>query len=73
MSAKQNSEKEACNKNFVEITQQDLPLSCPPNNKRVWDAHPRVYFPIAETGEYMCPYCGTFYVLKDVSACQKKF
>lgn len=59
------SEKESCNKNYYEISQADLPLSCPPIGTRVWDAHPRVYLPIAETGRYQCPYCGAEYVLKD--------
>ncbi len=59
------SEKEACNKRRCEITQADLPLSCPPRDLRVWDAHPRVYLPIEDTGHYCCPYCGTEYVLID--------
>lgn len=60
-----STEKEACTKRHVEITQADLPLSCPPRDDRVWDAHPRVYLPIEETGEYICPYCGTEYTLKN--------
>lgn len=60
-----NSDKEACTKLRVEISRKDLPLSCPPGDKRVWDAHPRVYLPIEETGEFTCPYCGTFFQLTD--------
>jgi uncharacterized Zn-finger protein len=30
---------------------------------KLWDAHPRVYLPIEKTGESLCPYCGTRYVL----------
>jgi uncharacterized Zn-finger protein len=56
---------EACTKLYCEITTRDLPLSCPPRDKRVWDAHPRVYLPIEETGACTCPYCGTEYVLKE--------
>lgn len=56
---------QACTERRYEITSADLPLSCPPRDKRVWDAHPRIYLPIAETGESLCPYCGAFYVLKD--------
>lgn len=52
-------------KRRYEISHKDLPLSCPPRDKRVWDAHPRVYLPIEETGNYLCPYCGALYVLKD--------
>ena len=28
-----------------------------------WNSHPRVFLPIAETGEEKCPYCGAVYVL----------
>ncbi len=27
----------------------------------LWSSHPRVFLDIAETGEAMCPYCGTRY------------
>lgn len=61
------SDKPACTTRTDEITYNDLPLSCPPRDERVWDAHPRVYLPIEETGVYTCPYCGTKYTLKDFS------
>lgn len=54
-----------CANRRYEITEADLPLACPPRDDRVWDAHPRVYLPIEETGHYTCPYCGTDYVLKN--------
>lgn len=57
--------EEACAKRRHDITQADLPLSCPPSNQRVWDAHPRVYLPILAAGCCVCPYCGTEYVLID--------
>lgn len=53
----------ACTKRRYEITQKDLPLSCPPRDDRIWDAHPRVYLPIEETGHAICPYCSAEYVL----------
>jgi uncharacterized Zn-finger protein len=31
---------------------------------RIWDAHPRVYLPIEETGNIRCPYCSAEYILK---------
>ena len=46
----------------IEVTAQDLPLHCPMPSMKLWDAHPRVYLPIEETGESLCPYCGTRYV-----------
>ena len=57
-------ESQACTKRRYEITQADLPLSCPPRKDRVWDAHPRVYLPIEETGQVICPYCSAEYILK---------
>lgn len=56
---------QACTKMQYEVTRADLPLSCPSINMRVWDAHPRVYLPIEETGAVVCPYCDAEYVLKD--------
>jgi len=49
----------------VEVSRADLPLSCPQPNQKIWNAHPRVYLPIEESGEATCPYCGTHYVLKN--------
>lgn len=65
MSKHEQNEGIACTKRRYEVTQKDLPLSCPPRDDRVWDAHPRVYLPIAETGMVICPYCSAEYVLKD--------
>ena len=62
------SSDQACTKRRYEITQADLPLSCPPSNCRVWDAHPRVYLPIEETGSVLCPYCSAEYVLTDFNS-----
>jgi len=49
----------------VEVSRAELPLSCPLPNQVLWDAHPRVYLPIEESGEASCPYCGTHYILID--------
>ena len=48
----------------IEITAADLPLHCPMPSMLLWNAHPRVFLPIEKTGESLCPYCGTRYVLK---------
>jgi len=48
----------------VEVTTEDLPLHCPTDSMELWDTHPRVFLPIEETGEALCPYCGTHYTLK---------
>lgn len=50
--------------NRVEVTEKDLPLSCPMPNMYLWNAHPKVYLPVHKSGEEKCPYCGTVYVLK---------
>lgn len=55
--------QQACTQRHSEVTYADLPLSCPPRDERVWDAHPRVYLPIEEEGEVVCPYCGTKFTL----------
>ena len=49
----------------VEVGHVDLPLSCPQPNQKLWNAHPRVYLPIEESGEASCPYCGTHYTLTE--------
>jgi len=49
---------------LIEVTATDLPLHCPMPDMLLWNAHPRVFMPIEETGESLCPYCGTKYVLK---------
>ncbi len=59
-----HQDDQACTKRVYEITSKDLPLSCPPRHDRVWDAHPRVYLPIEDTKESLCPYCGALYILK---------
>jgi uncharacterized Zn-finger protein len=48
----------------IEITTDDLPLHCPMPSMQLWNSHPRVYLPIENTGEALCPYCGTRYTLK---------
>lgn len=49
---------------IVEVKESDLPLHCPMPGDAVWDAHPRVFLAIEETGEARCPYCGTLYKLQ---------
>jgi len=48
-----------------EISGDDLPLHCPTKDMSLWNTHPRVYLPIEQRGEALCPYCGTTYRLKD--------
>ncbi|HVY05622.1 MAG TPA: zinc-finger domain-containing protein [Burkholderiales bacterium] len=48
----------------VEVSAIDLPLHCPLPSQALWNSHPRVFLPIGEDGEALCPYCGTRYVLR---------
>ncbi len=45
----------------IEVSEDDLPLHCPMPSMLLWNSHPRVYLPIENTGEALCPYCGTHY------------
>lgn len=58
-------DQQACTQLSVELTSADLPLSCPMKDKQVWNAHPRVYLSLEESGTVVCPYCATKYTLKD--------
>jgi uncharacterized Zn-finger protein len=49
---------------FYDVTQDDLPLSCPMPGMQLWNSHPRVYLPIEKTGWAKCPYCSAEYTLK---------
>lgn len=53
--------------NHYEVTTADLPLHCPLPGTTLWNSHPRVFLPIAETGQEKCPYCGAVYVLVDAA------
>ncbi|MFO1505659.1 MAG: zinc-finger domain-containing protein [Lysobacterales bacterium] len=56
----------SCAQRRYEVTRADLPLSCPMPDMLLWNAHPRVYLPIADNGGHAkCPYCGAEYILKD--------
>lgn len=46
-----------------EVSEKDLPLSCPMPGMYLWNSHPKVFLPVEETGEAKCPYCGAHYTL----------
>jgi uncharacterized Zn-finger protein len=48
----------------IEVTADDLPLHCPTPEMALWNSHPRVFLPIEQKGEALCPYCGTLYKLR---------
>lgn len=51
-------------KRYIEVEADALPLHCPTPAMQLWNSHPRVYLPLEEKGEALCPYCGTLYKLK---------
>lgn len=66
------SKKRACAALRYEVTEDDLPLSCPMPKFRLWDAHPRVFLPIKATGRIVCPYCNSEYILKNITSAVDK-
>jgi uncharacterized Zn-finger protein len=56
--------KSASKEREVEVTAVELPLHCPLPSQKLWNSHPRVFLAIEKTGEALCPYCGTRYVLR---------
>lgn len=50
-----------------EITQADLPLTCPMPGMSRWNSHPRVFLPVEKNGEAVCPYCSAHYTLVNKS------
>lgn len=48
----------------IEVSEKDLPLHCPTADAPLWSRHPRVFLDVAQSGQVLCPYCGTKYVFK---------
>ena len=48
----------------VNVKPTDLPVYCPNPAMPLWSSHPRVFLDVVDTGEGMCPYCGTRYRLE---------
>ncbi len=55
----------ACAEKKYIVSRQDLPFSCPTDVMELWNAHPKVYLPLEKTGEEVCPYCSSHFVLQD--------
>lgn len=49
--------------NRYEVSERNLPLSCPMPGMHLWNSHPRVYLAIEASGQVKCPYCGAEYRL----------
>lgn len=52
-------------KNRYEVSRADLPVHCPMPGSSLWNSHPRVFIPVEEAGQAICPYCGAEYTLVD--------
>jgi uncharacterized Zn-finger protein len=63
--ATNSSLETASTKREYEVRREDLPLSCPMPDQKLWNSHPRVYLPVEETGTATCPYCSSSYRLVD--------
>lgn len=50
---------------YYRVGPADLPLHCPMPGTSLWNSHPRVFLPVEEAGEAVCPYCGARYVLSE--------
>ena len=50
--------------NRYQVTESDLPLSCPMPGMSLWNSHPKVYLPVEQTGHAKCPYCGAEFHLE---------
>ncbi|KTC99142.1 zinc-finger domain-containing protein [Legionella erythra] len=62
----ENEKKQpACTEKMYVVHPGDLPLSCPTDEMQLWNAHPKVYLPIDKTGQEVCPYCGSRFILQD--------
>ena len=51
-------------RDVYELTEKDLPASCPMPDMALWNSHPREWLPVEETGEAQCPYCGALFRLR---------
>lgn len=61
--ANEDKGRKAQSPTIIQVTADDLPLSCPMPNQALWSQHPRVFIPF-EDGEGHCPYCGNLFRLK---------
>lgn len=55
--------KESNAQTFVEVTADQLPISCPLPDSPLWNSHPKVFIPLDDSPEAKCNYCGTVFRL----------
>ena len=59
-----NKQPACTEKNYI-VYPHELPLSCPRDDMILWNAHPKVYLPIEQSGNEVCPYCSSRFILSD--------
>ena len=59
------AQKQANAENTYHVTHADLPVHCPMDGMTLWNSHPKVYLPVEDNGEAICPYCSAKFVLDD--------
>ena len=47
------------------VSTNDLPLSCPTNEDKTWNLHPKVYLKFNDAGKASCQYCGAQFTLNN--------
>ena len=45
------------------VKRTDLPLSCPTNEDKTWNLHPKVFLKFNDNGDAICQYCSAHYKL----------
>lgn len=61
----ETAKQPSCTEKSHIVHPHELPLSCPTDEMTLWNAHPKVYLPIENTGVEVCPYCGTRFILQE--------
>lgn len=46
------------------VKNKGLPLSCPTDEDKTWNLHPKVYLQFNDQGKASCQYCGAQYILE---------
>lgn len=67
MTREADSNSEVGNNPVVSVSSADLPVFCPNPTMPLWSSHPRVFLELPDSGEAMCPYCGTRYRLSSAA------
>jgi len=52
-------------KDYYEVSQDDVPVHCPMPGSSLWNSHPQVFIAFDKKGSGKCPYCGAEFHLKD--------